>query len=84
MTKDKQTAPPGRATRESEIFRKPPGSCNYSSSIGGAQGIEQFGERRARRCPHPNKTIAEAAREVPVLAETDVLVVGGEPAGLSP
>jgi flavin-dependent dehydrogenase len=33
--------------------------------------------RRAR----PNKTIVEPARQVPVFAETDVLVVGGGPAG---
>lgn len=81
MTKDKHTLPPARATRESEIFREPPGSGNYSSSIGSAQGIEQFGESRAWRRPRPDKTIAEQAREVPVLAETDVLVVGGGPAG---
>ena len=81
MAKDKHTLPPGRATRESEIFREPPGSGNYSSSIGSAQGIEQFGESRAWRRPRPDKTIAEPAREIPVFAETDVLVVGGGPAG---
>ena len=33
--------------------------------------------RRAR----PAKTVFEPAREIPVFAETDVLVVGGGPAG---
>jgi hypothetical protein len=81
MTKDKDTAPAGRATRETEIFREPPGSGNYSSSIGAVQGIELFdGRGRARRA-RPDKTIIEPAREIPVFAETDVLVVGGGPAG---
>jgi hypothetical protein len=31
----------------------------------------------------PQRTIAEPAREIPVLAETDVLVIGGGPAGVS-
>ena len=42
MTNDKDSAPGVRTTRESEIFRDPPGSGNYSSSIGAAQGIELF------------------------------------------
>ena len=41
MTKSKERAPGIRTTRESEIFREPPGSGNYSSSIGAAQGIER-------------------------------------------
>src|SRR5438270_13192247 len=32
--------------------------------------------------PQPATVITEAARETPVVAETDVLVVGGGPAGL--
>jgi hypothetical protein len=37
MNKDKGSDPSaGRAVRESEIFREPPGSGNYSSSIGAA------------------------------------------------
>ena len=72
---------PIRTTRESEIFRDPPGSGNYSSSIGAAQGIELFsGSGRVRRA-RPTKTVFEPARQVPVFAETDVLVVGGGPAG---
>ncbi len=42
MTRRKDTEPDIRTTRESEIFRDPPGSGNYSSSIGAAQGIELF------------------------------------------
>jgi ribulose 1,5-bisphosphate synthetase/thiazole synthase len=33
------------------------------------------------RPPRPNKTFREPARDIPVFAETDVLVVGGGPAG---
>src|SRR5579863_2868200 len=81
MTRNKDTAPGQRTTRESEIFREPPGSGNYSSSIGAAQGIELFsGSGRVRRI-RPAKTVFEPAREIPVFAETDVLVVGGGPAG---
>src|SRR5579863_8525300 len=81
MTRNKDTAPGQRTTRESEIFREPPGSGNYSSNIGAAQGIELFsGSGRVRR-PRPAKTVSEPARQVPVFAETDVLVVGGGPAG---
>src|ERR1700738_22535 len=81
MTIGKDAAPGLRTTRESEIFRDPPGSGNYSSSIGAAQGIELFsGGGRVRRS-RPAKTIFEPARQVPVFAETDVLVIGGGPAG---
>jgi hypothetical protein len=79
--KDNGATPADRGTRESEIFRDPPGSGNFSSSIGAAQGIELFGGRSRARRPRPAKTIAEPARDVPVFAETDVLVVGGGPAG---
>ena len=80
MTQRKD-AEPVRTTRESEIFRDPPGSGNYSSSIGAAQGIELFSGSGRVRHARPTKTIFEPARQVPVLAETDVLVVGGGPAG---
>ena len=81
MTNGKDAEPGLRTTRESEIFRDPPGSGNYSSSIGAAQGIELFsGSGRVRRA-RPAKSIFEPARQVPVFAETDVLVVGGGPAG---
>ena len=55
---------------------------NLTNSIGSEQGIEFFteGARPARR-ERPPLTYREAAREIPVFAETDVLVVGGGPAG---
>ncbi|MBT7977582.1 MAG: FAD-dependent oxidoreductase, partial [Rhodospirillaceae bacterium] len=39
------------------------------------------GEAKTPRRARPAKTIQEAARETPVFAETDVLVVGGGPSG---
>src|SRR5262245_66222350 len=80
MTNDKD-GPRGRSTRESEIFSDGPGAANSSSSIGAEQGLEAFGERGRARPARPNKTFAEPARDIPVYAETDVLVVGGGPAG---
>jgi hypothetical protein len=55
---------------------------NLTQTIGNEQGIELFaGESRRTRRPRPNRTHHEAARDLPVFAETDVLVVGGGPAG---
>ena len=55
---------------------------NLTQMIGREQGIELFsgGDARAKR-QRPTRTHREAAREIPVFAETDVLVVGGGPAG---
>ena len=48
------------------------------------QGLEIFrGANRGRRHARPALTYKEAAREIPVFAETDVLVIGGGPAGTS-
>ena len=81
MTRNEDAPLGGRSVRDSEIFREPPGSGNYTSSVGAAVGIELFqGHGHARRT-RPSKTIVEPKREVPVLAETDILVVGGGPAG---
>jgi NADPH-dependent 2,4-dienoyl-CoA reductase/sulfur reductase-like enzyme len=78
----KEGVPPaGGSVRESEIFREPPGSGNYTSSVGAAVGIELFRGRGRTQRERPSKTIVEPGRQVPVLAETDVLVVGGGPAG---
>ena len=57
---------------------------NLTNAIGKEQGIEIFdeGARQPRRA-RPNRTHHEAARDIPVFAETDVLVVGGGPAGTS-
>ena len=81
MRENEDVPPAGRSVRESEIFREPPGSGNYTSSIGAAVGIELFQGRDLAQRARSSKTIVEPEREVPVLAETDVLVVGGGPAG---
>jgi hypothetical protein len=78
---DKQGEPGGRAVRESEIFREPPGSGSFSSTIGAEQGLELFGNRSRVRPSRPAKSFREPARNIPVFAEPDVLVVGGGPAG---
>ena len=55
---------------------------SFSKTIGGEGGVEIFGAGgRASRRQRPQLTVKEAARETPVFAETDVLVVGGGPAG---
>src|SRR3984885_3604561 len=77
----RKDAEPVRTTRESEIFRDPPGSGNYSSSIGAAQGLELFSGSDRLRHVRPSKTFFEPAREIPVFAEPDGLGVGGGPAG---
>ncbi|MEJ0070644.1 MAG: FAD-dependent oxidoreductase [Pseudomonadota bacterium] len=52
------------------------------SSVTEDMGLEVFGgETRQRRRTRPALTYREAARDTPVFAETDVLVVGGGPAG---
>jgi len=75
---------PGRGVRESEIFPDGPGVANYQSSMGAAQGIEVFGDRVRARPARPATTFREPARDIPVFAETDVLVVGGGPPGPRP
>src|ERR1700691_613962 len=81
MTGKDDTPSSGRPVRASEIFAEPPGSGNFSSSIGAAVGIELFQGRGRTKRARPSQTIVEPEREVPVLTETDVLVVGGGPAG---
>ncbi|HJU31808.1 MAG TPA: FAD-dependent oxidoreductase [Hyphomicrobiaceae bacterium] len=67
----------------SEIFKDGPrAGGNLSDTIGAEQGLEMFGgDARGRRRERPARTHLEPAREIPVFAETDVLVVGGGPAG---
>ena len=83
MSNDKSSESTGRILYQSEIFKDGPKTGdNYSSSIGAEQGLEVFGgEKTSRRRQRPAKTHLEPAREIPVFAETDVLVVGGGPAG---
>jgi hypothetical protein len=53
-----------------------------SNMISEQQGLEIFrGTEQRRRRARPALTHKEAAREIPVFAETDVLVIGGGPAG---
>jgi hypothetical protein len=78
MSTGKEPEPGMRTTRESEIFRDPPGSGNYSSSIGATQGLELFSGSDRVRHVRPSKTFFEPAREIPVFAETDVLVARPE------
>jgi hypothetical protein len=54
-----------------------------TNGISEAQGLEIFDGGRGHRKSRPALSIKEAARETPVFAETDVLVVGGGPAGTS-
>lgn len=83
MSKDKSAEDSGRILYQSEIFKDGPGAgSNYSSNIGAEQGLEIFGgEKASTKRQRPAKTHFEPAREIPVFAETDVLVVGGGPAG---
>ena len=48
MTGNEDGPPAGRSVRESEIFPEPPGSGNYTSSIGAAVGIELSRPRATR------------------------------------
>ena len=52
---------------------------NFTSLIGLSEIFD--GTDRSPRHARPAKTVREAARDVPVFAETDVLVIGGGPAG---
>src|SRR5512139_1955020 len=57
-------------------------SDNATQAIFQEQGLQLFGGRqRPPRPARPTRTHLEAAREIPVFSETDVLVVGGGPAG---
>jgi FAD dependent oxidoreductase len=51
------------------------------NAINEQQGLEVFRAAERRRRLRPASTWTEPARQVPVFAETDVLVVGGGPAG---
>jgi hypothetical protein len=53
------------------------------NSVSEGMDLEIFGGARDRRRERPVLTYREAAREIPVFAETDVLVIGGGPSGTS-
>ena len=52
-----------------------------TNDINQIMNLKIFGGERPARRSRPTRTYTEPAREIPVLAETDVLVVGGGPAG---
>jgi len=57
-------------------------------TVGAGCGRKIEGDKTEKTSPsndgvQPQRTIAEPAREIPVLAETDVLVIGGGPAGVA-
>jgi hypothetical protein len=59
-------------------------SGDHEEKLFAVQGLEIFGGRaRPGRAPRPERTWREPARDLPVFAETDVLVVGGGPAGVA-
>jgi FAD-dependent oxidoreductase family protein len=80
MSSDK-TANGGRILYQSEVFKDGPGAQGSYTSIATEQGIEVFGGEAVSRRARPARTHLEPAREIPVFAEPDVLVVGGGPAG---
>lgn len=51
------------------------------NSVSNAMELEMFESSRRTKRQRPAKTIQEAARDTPVFRETDVLVIGGGPAG---
>jgi hypothetical protein len=57
-------------------------TSDVTNQIFAEQGLEVFddGAKQPRR-PRPTGTHHEAARDIPIFAKTDVLVVGGGPAG---
>jgi hypothetical protein len=83
MSDDKNKEQGGRIFYQAEIFKDGPtaGSANLTDTIGAQQGLELFGGARQPKPQRPSKTYREPARNIPVYAETDVLVVGGGPAG---
>ena len=84
MSTDETPPKIGETIFTAEIFQgRPPASTgNYSSTIGAEQGLELFGaSAQYQRRSRPSKTYREPIRDLPVYAETDVLVVGGGPAG---
>ncbi len=83
MSKDGKAEQPDRKPYQSEIFKDGPrASGTFSDTIGAEQGLELFGSGEVhKRRSRPTATIHEPARDIPVFAETDVLVVGGGPAG---
>ena len=83
MTTDGKPETASRTIFTSEIFKDAPNAAgSYTETIGREQGLELFGSGQPRpKRVRPTTTIREPARDIPVFAECDVLVVGGGPAG---
>src|SRR5262245_1640504 len=82
MSDGKDGGGAGRILYQSEIFRDGGKPAAGVGSISAEQGLEAFGgSKSTTRRKRPGKTWREPARDIPVFAETDVLVVGGGPAG---
>src|SRR5258708_1203648 len=58
-----------------------PKASDVINSTTEGMGLEIFGGADRPRRARPALTVREAARDTPVFAQTDVLVVGGGPAG---
>jgi FAD-dependent oxidoreductase family protein len=81
MTDDKCAKNGGIPLYKSEIFRDRPQTAAALNTVSLEQGLEVFGGAATARRERSKLTYLEPARELPVFAETDVLVVGGGPAG---
>src|SRR5215813_7028423 len=81
MTDDKQAGDGWTPLYKSEIFRDGPQTAAGLNVVSAEQGLEVFGGAASARRERPKLTYLEPARELAVFAETDVLVVGGGPAG---
>ena len=81
MTDDKRAGEGWPPLYKSEIFRDGPQTAAGLNVVSTQQGLEVFGGAVSARRERPKRTYLEPARELPVFAETDVLVVGGGPAG---
>src|SRR5689334_20462054 len=81
MTDDKRTEDGWTPLYKSEIFKDGPQTAAGLNAVSTQQGLEVFGGGTNARRERPKLTYLEPARELPVIAETDVLVVGGGPAG---
>ena len=79
MTDDKPSTDSWPPLYKSEIFKD--GPVAGLNGISAEQGLEVFGGAAAARRHRPKATYLEPAREIPVFAAADVVVVGGGPAG---
>jgi hypothetical protein len=53
------------------------------NSVSEGMGLEIFDGAKRKRMERPSLTYTETARDIPVIGQTDVLVIGGGPSGTS-